>query len=86
MGPQELKLLPCQYSDSRVAGFSLFLNLIWRWIMFYPVRILDSKNKLKKIIPVRELKVKHWAEYEKKQEAYASTRIKKTQNIEKMRL
>ena len=54
--------------------------------MFYPVRILDSKNKLKKIIPVRELKIKHWAEYEKKQEAYASTRIKKTQNIEKMRL
>ena len=48
--------------------------------MFYPVRILDSKNKLKKIIPVRELRVKHWAEYEKKQEAYASTRIKKDIN------
>jgi hypothetical protein len=45
--------------------------------MFYQVRVLDSKNHLKKIIPVRELKEKYWAEYEKKQEAYASTRIKK---------
>ena len=46
--------------------------------MFYPVRVLDSKNQLKKIIPVKELSIKHWVEYEKKQEAYASTRIKKT--------
>ena len=46
--------------------------------MFYPVRVLDSKNYLKKIISVKELRVKHWSEYEKKQEAYASTRIKKT--------
>ena len=49
--------------------------------MFYPVRILDSKNKLKKIIPVRELRNKHWAEYEKKQEAYASTRIKNINSL-----
>jgi hypothetical protein len=46
--------------------------------MFYEVRVLDSKNHLKKTIPVKELRVKHWAEYEKKQEAYASPRIKKT--------
>ena len=46
--------------------------------MFYQVRVLDSKNQLKKIIPVKELRIKHWAEYEKKQEAYASPRIKKT--------
>jgi hypothetical protein len=46
--------------------------------MFYQVRVLDSKNQLKKIIPVRELRVKHWAEYEKKLEAYASIRDKKT--------
>ena len=45
--------------------------------MFYQVRVLDSKNQLKKIISVRELKNKHWAEYERKQEAYASPRIKK---------
>ena len=46
--------------------------------MFYPVRVLDSKNHLKKIIPVKELRIKYWAEYERKQEAYASTQIKKT--------
>ena len=46
--------------------------------MFYQVRILDSKNKLKKIIPVREFRIKYWAEYEKKQKAYASMQIKKT--------
>jgi hypothetical protein len=46
--------------------------------MFYPVRVLDSKNHLKKIISVKELRIKHWSEYERKQEAYASTRIKKT--------
>ena len=46
--------------------------------MFYQVRVFDAKNQLKKIIPVRELRIKHWVEYEKKQEAYASTRIKKT--------
>jgi hypothetical protein len=46
--------------------------------MFYEVRILDAKNHLKRIIPIRELKIKHWAEYEKKQEVYASPRIKKT--------
>ena len=46
--------------------------------MFYQVRVLDSKNHLKKIIPVKELRIKHWAEYEKKQEAYASIQIKKT--------
>ena len=46
--------------------------------MFYQVRVLDSKNHLKKIIPVKELRIKHWAEYEKKQEAYASPRIKRT--------
>jgi hypothetical protein len=46
--------------------------------MFYQVRVLDSKNQLKKIIRVKDLRIKHWAEYEKKQEAYASTRIKKT--------
>ena len=48
--------------------------------MFYPVRVLDSKNHLKKIISVKELRIKHWSEYEKKQEAYASTRIKKNIN------
>ena len=46
--------------------------------MFYQVRVLDSKNQLKKIIPVRELRIKHWVEYNKKQEAYASPRTKKT--------
>jgi hypothetical protein len=46
--------------------------------MFYPVRVLDSNNHLKKIISVKELRINHWSEYEKKQEAYASTRIKKT--------
>jgi hypothetical protein len=45
--------------------------------MFYQVRVLDSKNHLKKIIPVKELRIKHWVEYEKKQEVYASIRIKK---------
>ncbi len=49
--------------------------------MFYQVRVLDSKNHLKRIIPVRELKIKHWVEYEKKQEAYASPRIKKNSLI-----
>ena len=49
--------------------------------MFYQVRVLDSKNQLKKIIPVKELKIKHWAEYERKQEAYASPRIKKNSLI-----
>ena len=48
--------------------------------MFYQVRVLDSKNKLKEIIPVKELKIKHWAEYERKQEAYASPRSKKNIN------
>ena len=46
--------------------------------MIYQVRVLDSKNHLKKIIPVKELRIKHWVEYEKKQEAYASPRVKKT--------
>ena len=46
--------------------------------MFYQVRVLNSKNHLKKIIPVKELRIKHWADYEKKQEAYASIRVKKT--------
>ncbi len=46
--------------------------------MFYQVRVLDSKNQLKKIITVRELRIKHWADYEKKQEASASIRVKKT--------
>jgi hypothetical protein len=49
--------------------------------MFYEVRVLDSKKHLKKIIPVRELKTKHWAEFKKKQEAYASPRIKKTEIV-----
>jgi hypothetical protein len=49
--------------------------------MFYQVRVLDSKNQLKEIIPVKELKNKHWAEYERKQEAYASPRIKKNSLI-----
>jgi hypothetical protein len=47
--------------------------------MFYQVRVLDSKNQLKKIIPVKDLRIKHWVEYEKKQEAYASVRVKKHQ-------
>jgi len=46
--------------------------------MFYQVRVLDSKNQLKKIIPVKVLRIKHWGEFEKKQEAYAAPRIKKT--------
>ena len=46
--------------------------------MFYQVRVLNSKNQLKKIIPVKELRIKHWADYENKQEAYASIRVKKT--------
>ena len=37
-------------------------------------------NILKEIISVKELRIKHWAEYEQKQEAYASTRIKKDIN------
>jgi hypothetical protein len=51
--------------------------------MFYQVRVLDSKNQLKKIIPIKELKTKHWADYERKQEVYASPRIKKNINSSK---
>ena len=49
--------------------------------MLYPVRVLDSKNHLKEIISVKELRIKYWAEYERKQEAYASPRIKKNSLI-----
>lgn len=33
--------------------------------MFYEVRIFDAKNKLKKIIPIKELSRRHWDDFEK---------------------
>jgi len=33
--------------------------------MFYEVRVFDTKNKLKKIIPTKELSRRHWAGFEK---------------------
>jgi hypothetical protein len=45
--------------------------------MFYQVRVLNGKKQLKKIFSTRELSRKHWADYEKKQETFASPRIRK---------
>ena len=33
--------------------------------MFYEVRVFDSNNRLKKIIPTKELSRRHWADFEK---------------------
>ena len=46
--------------------------------MFYPVRVLDSKNHLKEIISVKELRIKHWAEYEKNKRFMPQLGLKKT--------
>jgi len=48
--------------------------------MFYQVRVLDSKNQLKKIIPVKELRIKHWVEYEKKTRGICFTTDQKNIN------
>ena len=79
-GLRVLKITPYHFFKILGRRVSFRLNNLWRCIMFYPVRVLDSKNHLKQIISVKELRVKHWSEYEKKQEAYASTRIKKNIN------
>ena len=44
--------------------------------MFHEVRILDAKKQLKKIISIKELSRKHWTAFDKKQEGFASPRIK----------
>ena len=33
--------------------------------MFYEVRIFDTKNNLKKVVPTKELSRRHWADFEK---------------------
>jgi hypothetical protein len=33
--------------------------------MFYEVRILDTKNNLKKIVSTKELSRRHWNDFEK---------------------
>lgn len=44
--------------------------------MFHEVRILDSKKQIKKIIPVKELSRKYWAEFNQKQGAFTSPQNK----------
>ena len=45
--------------------------------MFYEVRILDSKNRIKKIIPTKELSRRHWNNFENYQEKQTLPEVKK---------
>jgi hypothetical protein len=46
--------------------------------MIYEVKIIDPRKHSKKIISVKELSRRHWAEFEKKQKGFASPRKNKT--------
>jgi hypothetical protein len=45
--------------------------------MFHEVRIYDSNNHIKKIIPTKELSKKYWMSFEKEQTKNVSPQIKK---------
>ena len=48
--------------------------------MFNEVRIYDSNNHIKKIIPKKELSKKYWLSFEKEQTKNVSPQIKKKRN------
>jgi hypothetical protein len=48
--------------------------------MFEEVRIYDSNNHIKKIIPTKELSEKYWLSFEKEQTKNVSPQIKKKRN------
>ena len=48
--------------------------------MFHEVRIYDSNNHIKRIIPTKELSKKYWMSFEKKQIKNISAQIKKKKN------
>ena len=48
--------------------------------MFHEVRIYDSNNHVKKIIPTKELRKKYWMSFEKEQIKNMSPQIKKKSN------
>jgi hypothetical protein len=45
--------------------------------MFNEVRIYDSNNHIKRIIPTKELSKKYWMSFEEKQNKNLSSKIKK---------
>jgi hypothetical protein len=45
--------------------------------MFQEVRIYDSNNNIKRIIPTKELSKKYWLSFEKEQNKNISPQIKK---------
>jgi hypothetical protein len=48
--------------------------------MFHEVRIYNSNNHIKKIIPTKELSKKYWMNFEKEQTKNMSPQIKKQRN------
>tara|TARA_B100000686_G_C16236160_1_gene687314 strand:+ start:389 stop:544 length:156 start_codon:yes stop_codon:yes gene_type:complete len=48
--------------------------------MFYEVRVYDSNNHIKKVIPTKELSRRHWMGFEEEQAKYVSPQIKKKKN------
>ena len=48
--------------------------------MFYEVRILDSNNHIKKIIPTKELSKRHWLKFENFEAQKVLPHVKKKKN------
>ena len=48
--------------------------------MFHEVRIYDSNNHIKRIIPTKELSKKYWMSFKKEQAKNVSPQIKKKRN------
>ena len=48
--------------------------------MFHEVRIYDSNNHIKRIIPTKELSKKYWMSFEKEQIKNIPAQIKKKKN------
>ena len=48
--------------------------------MFHEVRIYDSNNHIKRIIPTKELSKKYWMSFEKEQTKNISPQINKKKN------
>jgi len=49
--------------------------------MFYEVRILDSNNHIKNIIPTKELSRRHWNNFEKPETKQVLPQVKKKKNL-----
>jgi hypothetical protein len=47
--------------------------------MFYPVRVLDRKNKIIEIISSKKLSARHWREFKKKFNEKKITKSEKSQ-------